>query len=85
MSDDKLLEDTEKHGPVIAAILDVWGERCPEFEPECYTCKAWADYDRIRSKALEEAARVAARIYQRGQIGKDIAAAIRALKTKEQA
>lgn len=33
--------------PVEAAVYHVWGERCPDFEPECLTCKAWAEYDEI--------------------------------------
>lgn len=31
--------------PVEAAVYHVWGERCPDFEPECLTCRAWAEYD----------------------------------------
>jgi hypothetical protein len=23
-----------------------WGERCPDFEPSCSCCQAWAFYDR---------------------------------------
>lgn len=23
-----------------------WGERCPDFDPDCLCCKAWAFYDR---------------------------------------
>ena len=46
----------DEFGPVYAAIYHVWGERCSDFEPECLTCKAWAEYDeidRLRA-ALEE-------------------------------
>lgn len=56
MSD--LLDDAEKHGPVYAAITHVWGERCPDFEPNCPCCRAWAEFDkteRLRA-ALERAA-----------------------------
>lgn len=42
--------------PVEAAVYHVWGERCPDFEPECLTCKAWAEYDenaRLRAALTE--------------------------------
>lgn len=29
------------------AVTEHWGERCPEFEPECNCCKAWAQYDQL--------------------------------------
>ena len=29
------------------AITDYWGERCPDYEPECPTCQAWAEYDKM--------------------------------------
>ena len=32
--------------PVEAAVYHVWGERCPDFEPDCMTCRAWAELDR---------------------------------------
>jgi len=54
---------------VAKAITEVFGERCPDFEPECHCCKAWAEFDRIttleaelekaREAAFEEAAKVA--------------------------
>jgi len=31
-----------------AAIIDYWGERCPEYQSGCPTCEAWAEYDRMR-------------------------------------
>ena len=34
--------------PVEAAVWHVWGDRCSDFEPECLTCKAWADFDQIK-------------------------------------
>lgn len=30
---------------VEAAVWHVWGERCPNFDPECNTCLAWAEFD----------------------------------------
>ena len=41
-----VLEVSKKHGPVYAAIVEVWGERCPDYDPDCLCCRAWADYDR---------------------------------------
>jgi hypothetical protein len=74
---------------IAEAINDYWGPRCPEFNADCQTCKAWTRYDILRAAradALEEAARVADEIasttdFTDGQIdGQRIAAAIRALK-----
>jgi hypothetical protein len=41
--------------PVEAAVYHVWGERCSDFEPGCTTCKAWAEFDKIKRRraALE--------------------------------
>ena len=62
--------DQEGMTPAQAAIWHVWGERCSDFEPECITCRAWAELSQIerlraalstaRADALEEAARVVA-------------------------
>lgn len=44
------------------AIKAHWGDRCPDFGPDCPTCQAWAEYDALRTAraiALEEAAKVA--------------------------
>lgn len=30
-----------------AEITEWWGERCPDFEPGCATCRAWARHDMI--------------------------------------
>ena len=27
------------------AITYYWGERCPDYEPECLCCKAWGEYE----------------------------------------
>lgn len=29
------------------AVVEHWGERCSDFEPECFCCKAWAQYDQL--------------------------------------
>lgn len=42
--------------PVEAAVWHVWGERCSDFEPECLTCKSWAEFDQIERLRWEVAA-----------------------------
>lgn len=39
--------DREGMTPAQAAIWHVWGERCSDFEPECLTCRAWAEFGQI--------------------------------------
>jgi hypothetical protein len=29
------------------AMVEHWGRRCPDFEPECACCKAWLEYDSL--------------------------------------
>ena len=38
------------------AITDHFGERCPDFEPGCPCCRAWAEFDEIKRlrAALED-------------------------------
>ena len=44
------------------AIREHWGERCPDFDPECWCCRAWAEYDEItRLRAENERLRAALR------------------------
>lgn len=34
----------------IEKLIDCYlGERCPDFHPECDTCQAWGEYDRLQS------------------------------------
>jgi hypothetical protein len=45
------------------AIIEQWGERCPDYAEGCYACDAWQLYDEMnnaykRSKALDELARL---------------------------
>lgn len=35
------------------AITEHWGKRCPDFDPNCHCCKAWAEYDRLRTIEIE--------------------------------
>ena len=32
--------------PIKRAMLEYWGERCPDHEEGCAVCSAWAQYDR---------------------------------------
>lgn len=33
---------------IAEAITEAFGERCPDFEPSCYCCQAWAEYDALK-------------------------------------
>lgn len=35
------------------AITEHFGERCPDFDPDCCTCQAWAEADRIATLEAE--------------------------------
>ena len=43
---------------IAEAITEAFGERCPDFEPECHCCKVWKQYDHLVS-ATERAAKIA--------------------------
>ena len=30
------------------AIKEYYGKRCPDFEPECVVCQAWAEFDEAK-------------------------------------
>jgi hypothetical protein len=34
-------------------ITEQYGERCPDFDPDCWACKAWAEYDKLTLPAAE--------------------------------
>jgi hypothetical protein len=36
-----------KPNPVVLAIENYWGVRCPEHEEGCATCEAWQAYDML--------------------------------------
>ena len=36
-------------------ITEAVGERCPDFEPDCIGCQAWAEYDRVKGLEAENA------------------------------
>lgn len=35
------------------ALTEYWGERCPDHEPGCPTCDAWAEYDKLVDERAE--------------------------------
>lgn len=39
----KWLLNTPVRGSKI--MEEYWGERCPDYEPECWACRAWRHYD----------------------------------------
>ena len=30
---------------ILEAVREHWGDRCPDHHPECYTCRAWGEFD----------------------------------------
>jgi hypothetical protein len=42
---------TTDNNPVHEALLFYWGERCPDHDPDCAVCSAYALYDRMVSAA----------------------------------
>jgi len=36
------------------AIKEYYGKRCPDFEPECVVCQAWAEYDSAKRRQRKE-------------------------------
>ena len=59
------MSDLTERAPLLCeAITEAFGERCEDFEPDCWCCRAWAELDDLtaapaeaRDKALEEAAK----------------------------
>ena len=41
-----MLAITEKAVDLAVAVNAEFGERCPDFEPECCVCQAWQTFDR---------------------------------------
>lgn len=46
MTDDRVREIAPSDDLIAFAIKDSLGERCASFDPDCYTCQAWQQYDR---------------------------------------
>lgn len=34
---------------IAEAITEAFGERCPDFDPDCHCCKVWAQYDALKA------------------------------------
>lgn len=41
------MSDTPVADRVAEAIIECWGERCPDYAPGCPCCDAWAQYDAL--------------------------------------
>ena len=37
---------------IAEAITAHWGERCPDYEPTCTCCAAWAQYDALKARVV---------------------------------
>lgn len=48
---DYAIVEREDLTPVEKAIMIVWGERCPEHNDDCHTCRAWAQYDAVIARS----------------------------------
>lgn len=38
---------------IAEAITEHWGEKCPDFHPDCHTCLAWKEYEVLKAKTDE--------------------------------
>lgn len=48
MYDLEITEFTDSRTNAIAEAVEFyWGERCPDFEPNCPICAAWKQYDKL--------------------------------------
>jgi hypothetical protein len=45
---------TYSKNPIHEAVEFYWGERCPEHDPNCPTCKAWREYDIMTGKNVTD-------------------------------
>lgn len=32
---------------ILEAVKEHWGDRCPDHHPDCYTCRAWDEFDAL--------------------------------------
>lgn len=46
-----MTSDMVERSLVAEAVAEHWGERCPDFEPGCPCCRAWAEFDQIERQA----------------------------------
>jgi hypothetical protein len=53
--DDVMNDITDRNPSFMANVIRIvekqwlkeWGERCPEYEPECPCCVAWRKFDKL--------------------------------------
>lgn len=45
------MDSTKALNLIAEAITEHWGERCPDFDGECFCCKVWSEYDRLTALA----------------------------------
>lgn len=36
---------------IAEAIVAHWGEKCPDYDPGCFACLAWKEYEDLKAKA----------------------------------
>jgi hypothetical protein len=41
------MDDPEVKELITEAIEESFGKRCPDFDPDCYFCKIWREYDNL--------------------------------------
>ena len=34
------------------AIIDYWGEKCQNFDENCFCCQAWKEYEELLTRAI---------------------------------
>jgi hypothetical protein len=39
--------------PIVEAIEEQWGERCPDYEESCILCQVWKQYDKLKGNSDE--------------------------------
>jgi len=47
------MTDTTNTSAIEQALTEHWGERCPDTEPGCPCCDAWAEYDALQAQLAE--------------------------------
>lgn len=42
------IEELKKENKIEEALIAYWGERCEDYDENCYCCQAWAEYDSLQ-------------------------------------
>lgn len=45
--------DGERTDLIAEAITEAFGERCPDYDKDCWCCRAWQQYDDLRNSLQE--------------------------------